>query len=52
VNEIPARDEPEAGVGSTRRPARTLVGHFSRAELRELIRLLEKGRAPLTGLGE
>ena len=27
----------------------TLVGHLSQGELKELIRLLEKVRAPLTG---
>ncbi len=31
---------------------RELMGHLSRAELRELIRLLEKVRAPLTEAGE
>ena len=40
---LAALDEPLAGLH------RKLLGHLSRDELKELIRLLEKARAPLAG---
>ena len=42
---LAALDEPVAALH------RRLIGHLSPAELRELIRLLEKARQPLDGEG-